>query len=83
MEGAPVRSALVGAAALVLLALPTLAGETEDRNPKNDPETCPYCHGDSEVMARCCCGAHCGFGLGRTQSGGVQSLLSLLRLRRI
>jgi hypothetical protein len=70
--------------ALLLIALfapPLLAAE--DKNPKNDPETCPYCHGDPEVMAKGGVVSHGGFEFGRTDTDGVDRLLANDDLRWI
>ena len=70
MESTPVRSLVT----LLVLALPLFAAE--DKNPKNDPETCPYCHGDPELMAKGGIVSHGGFEFGRTDTAGVDALLA-------
>lgn len=74
MEGTPVRFPLQIALALLLMAVPALAGE--DKNPKNDPETCPYCHGQVELMAKGGIVSHGGFEFGRTDTADIDALLA-------
>jgi len=70
MESPPVNSLALA----LLLALPLHAAE--DKNPKNDPATCPYCHGDPELMAKGGIVSHGGFDFGRTDTAGVDALLA-------
>lgn len=67
---------LFGAAALFVLSAPSLFGASEDGNPKNGPETCPYCHGDPVLMAKGGIVSHGGFEFGRTDTDGVDALLA-------
>lgn len=62
--------------ALLLFVLFAASVHAEDKNPKNDPETCPYCHGDPALMAAGGIVSHGGFEFGRTDTAGVDTLLA-------
>lgn len=70
MENAPVERA-------------ALENVDEDRNPKNDPETCPYCANDPELMAAAGIVSHGGFEFGRTDTDGIDDLMASNDIRWI
>ena len=75
MESPPVKAYL----ALPLLIL----AQGEDRNPRNNPDTCPYCMADPELMGPAGIVSHGGFEFGRTDTDGVDDLLASNDIRWI
>ena len=75
MESPPVKAYL----ALPLLIL----AQGEDRNPRNNPYTCPYCMADPELMGPAGIVSHGGFEFGRTDTDGVDDLLASNDIRWI
>lgn len=92
MEGATVTGsttrtrgfALAALAALATVALDARASaqKKEDLRP-NDPQSCPYCHGDPERMKRAGIVSHGGFAFGKTNTKKVEELLPESEIRWI
>jgi len=77
------RTKLMAAGLVALIALSAPSAEAQEWTKKNDPATCEYCEGDPERMQAAGIHSHGGFEFGRTDTFAIDEQLANCDIRWI